>query len=366
MSKLYCIVTNDLVQDQRMHRICSFFHEENIETTLVGRIKKRSLPLLKLSFCQIRLKCWFEQGIFFYIEFNIRVFCSLVLKNYNILYCADIDTVPAGVLLKWVKNTKLILDLHELYTEVPELEGKPFKKWIWEKIEKIGVANAHHILTVNYSLAKIYNLRYKKTPTVIYNVPNRENYIEPKVPQMQKKYLLYQGVLNKGRALEQMIEAMTYIHHELDLYIVGEGDLSTELRKLSSKSKESSRIYFVGWKTPDELLEYTANAWLGINLLDDKSKNYYYSLANKFFDYMHALVPSINNLFPEYTEIFRKYPMGILISNINPVTIADEINKLYLDPERYTIYKANCNQSIKEYNWENEKDKLRQVFDSLR
>ena len=43
--KIYCTVTNDLNQDQRMHRICSSMTQMGFDVTLVGRTKSNALPL---------------------------------------------------------------------------------------------------------------------------------------------------------------------------------------------------------------------------------------------------------------------------------------------------------------------------------
>lgn len=58
---IYCTVTNDLNQDQRMHRICSSLTKIGYEVCLVGRKKPSSPTLLDMPFRQIRLRCFFNK-----------------------------------------------------------------------------------------------------------------------------------------------------------------------------------------------------------------------------------------------------------------------------------------------------------------
>ena len=51
MGKSFLVtVTNDLNQDQRMHRICSALVNDGNQVMLLGRVKPNSKPLLNHSF----------------------------------------------------------------------------------------------------------------------------------------------------------------------------------------------------------------------------------------------------------------------------------------------------------------------------
>ena len=107
--KIYLTVTNDLNQDQRMHRVCLSVRNQGYEVVLIGREKKESKPLLEFPFRQIRLKCFFEKGFLFYVEFNIRLFLFLLFKKIDVLYAVDLDTIAVGGMVKIFRRIKLIL-----------------------------------------------------------------------------------------------------------------------------------------------------------------------------------------------------------------------------------------------------------------
>lgn len=360
---IYAIVTNDLHHDQRMHRICSSMQDAGYDVTLVGRKKKKSPDILTMPFDQHRLACYFQNGWLFYLEYNLRVLRMLLSIRPAIIYSVDADTLLAtGIYKRW-SDCKMIFDSHEWYIESPEIHDRKLIKYVWNTVENIFIPNADICFTINESIAKKYEARYQKQFTVLYNVgkltPQKVQGIADKNP-----YILYQGVLNKGRGLESLLMAMEDIH-DVQLMICGEGDISTSLRNIAHQSHAKDRIKFLGWQSEDQLMALTRDATLGINLLDAMSKSYYYSLANKFFDYMHAGVPSVNMDFPEYRNIISKYEVGFLIQDLKKDTIVKAINQALADQPRLINMKNNCISASQMYQWQKEESKLKEALAKL-
>lgn len=359
---IHCAVTNDINQDQRMHRICTSFEEMGYLVTIIGRNKHNSKPLLTQPFTQKRLPVYFQKGPLFYLEYNIRLLTYLMSNHQDIIYSVDTDTLLPGAISKWLKGKKLIFDAHEYFTEVPELMDRWFVKRIWKLIEQICMPGTDLAITVNQSLAELFTGKWKIPFHSIYNVPVfRENH-GSSAPEPGN--ILYQGVLNKGRGLESLIDAMEFIP-DINLILAGEGDLSLQLREKAKLGKCSDRILFVGWKLPDELRLLTSKATLGVNLLEGSSKNYYYSLANKFFDYMHAGIPSVNMNFPEYSKIISQYDIGYLLDDLSPQKIAELINNALADQKSLENKRQNCLVASQHFNWTVEQEKLMLLMKQL-
>ncbi|MBK9255338.1 MAG: glycosyltransferase [Saprospiraceae bacterium] len=362
VKKLVFTVTNDLVQDQRMHRICTTLINEDYDVLLVGRKKSGSGEVLTLPFRQRRLFCFFQKGFLFYAEYNIRLFFFLMGLKFDLVCSIDTDTLAPCRMVSWLNGKKMTYDAHEYFTEVPELEGRMFVKLFWKWVEFLFLRGCNACYTVNKSLASIFTEKYGIPFTAIYNVPEMvSEYNSNENLTSDHKILFYQGVLNKGRGLEDIILAMEFLP-DFKLQIAGEGDLSEALRNLAMHSGASERIKFLGWLTPTELKTKTTEVWLGLNLLDKKSLSYYYSLANKFFDYMHAGVPSLNMNFPEYVQIIEEYPIGICVEDHKPETLVKVIKELGNNMALYDSLKVNCRVASKKYNWENEAVKLSELY----
>lgn len=361
--RIIITVTNDLNQDQRMHRICNSFQDFGYEVNLVGRRKKDSLPLNELVFKQNRLKCFFQTGFLFYLEYNIRLFFYLMNNEADLLYSVDLDTIGSVGLVSRLKSTKHIHDAHEYFVEVPELQGQSFKKWIWNRLANSFYTRCDLRMTVNEELADVLSDRYKVHFEVLKSAPALNDNIQSN--KNKSKTIIYQGVLNQGRGLEEAIKAIASMSEDVELHIAGEGDLSDELRSLKSKVDVNNKVKFLGWLSGSELKALTASAWLGLNLLSSDSLNYKYSLANKFFDYMHAGVPSVNMDFPVYRRIIAEDRVGLCITELNEESIKQAIKELINSPDDYTNMVSECKVARLKYNWEKESEKLKSYLSKI-
>ncbi|MFT6333583.1 MAG: glycosyltransferase involved in cell wall biosynthesis [Halioglobus sp.] len=338
--------------------------EAGYEVALIGRKKRSSQSLLKQKFDQKRLKCWFESGLLFYLEYNFRLFLFLLFGSYNILYSVDLDTLSSVGLVSVLKKRKLIYDAHEYFVEVPELQNSKIKKWLWNLVAKLFIPWSDLNITVNKELSKILSGKYSHDFEVIRSVPLLDKDNEGVIGN-KEKIILYQGVLNKGRGLEEAIRWISKKKEDIKLHIVGEGDLSDSLRKLKSEVDKENKVQFLGWKSPKELDGITKNAWLGLNLLDGTSLNYKYSLANKFFNYMHAGVPSLNMSFPVYIRYCNEYNVGVCIPDLKEESIDSAIIPLLTDPIRYQEMVDSTIGARDKNCWQEEALKLISLIDKM-
>ncbi len=178
------------------------------------------------------------------------------------------------------------------------------------------------------------------------------------------KIILYQGALNEGRGLETAIEAMQKIEGAV-LWLAGEGDLSATLREKVAQLGLTQKVHFLGFVLPKELPGITAQAWIGLNLLENKGLSYYYSLANKAFDYIQSGVPSIHVNFPEYRKLNEDWQVFELVDDLEVETLRQAIRKLLNDAPHYQKLQENCRKAAASLNWEQEEFKLLDIYDEI-
>lgn len=358
MAKLYFTVTNDLNFDQRMIRICTTLHNAGYKVCLIGRKKKNSISLQNQVFDQRRLYCFFEKGKLFYLEFNIRLFFFLLFHSFDGVCAVDLDTILPAFYASKFKHNVIIYDAHEFFTEVPEVVERPKIQKVWKKIEAFTVPKIKYCYTVCDSLAHLFNEKYNTTFEVVRNVPFHILNPAAKSSDSTTNFiLLYQGALNEGRGLELAIKTVSMLDG-VELWLAGEGDLSYELRQLSDEYNAKNKIKFLGFIRPKDLKLVTNQIDVGLNLLENKGLNYYYSLANKFFDYMQARKPSINMAFPEYIHLLNQFQTGLVIDDLNEKQLSDAILILKNDVDLYTKIKKQCDLASSVFTWEKESEKL--------
>jgi len=346
-------VINDLSADQRMQRICGSLAKAGYRVELIGRRLPDSRPLPERPWKQTRLGCFFGKGKMAYAEYNLRLFCYLLFRPMDILCSIDCDTLPAGWLLRRMRRFKLLFDAHEWFSEVPEVISRPGVQRIWRWVEQRLVPGVDGAYSVCRSVAKAYEEAAGIRVGVVMNAPPLTTGIKRQIES--PPFILYQGALNAGRGLEAMIDAMPQL--DVQFRIIGEGDLSAELRQRVRLRGVEDKVTFLGWLPPEALPAHTAAAWLGLNVSENLGKSYYFSLNNKFFDYIHAGLPSLINPFPEYLAMLDRWKVG-LTAESNPDSLVQAIRFVQVNPEIYAEMEAACRMAAQELNWETEEKKL--------
>lgn len=361
--KIVFTVTNDLVFDQRMQKICRSMVSAGYTVQLIGRQRKASPPLSLEPYQQTRLTCFFNKGKLFYLEYNLRLFIHLLFTKFHAACAIDLDTIMPIYYAGKLKGAKLAYDAHEYFTEVPEVIRRPAVQKIWQWVERTYVPKFNLIYTVSPTLAKMFAAQYHKPVQVIMNVPVLNPQPTNNTQPTTNNYLLYQGALNEGRGLEHLIEAMQQINCKL--LLAGEGDLSAQLRTQVKQLKLEHKIEFLGYVKPADLKQITAQACVGINLLENKGLSYYYSLSNKFFDYIHAYVPQVCIGFPEYKTLNDTYNVALLTQSCAVNEIKEAIERLLNDNDLYLILQKNCEVCSQGLNWQVEEKKLKGLYEQL-
>lgn len=357
--RIICTVTNDLTNDQRMHRICMglsrFYRVE-----LVGRERTSSPNLAEKPYRQTRIWCFFETGKLFYLEYTIRLFFYLLSHRSRILYAVDLDTIIPVLLVGKLKGRCVVYDAHEYFTEVPELVGRSFEKRIWEAVAASCIPRIDIGISVSESICEALALRYQKKFHLVRNLPFYEK--APTDHQKDEKFLIYQGALNKGRGLEFLIEVADRL--PLPVVIAGEGDLSRELRARVDELKLRNKVRFVGMLDPGSLRALTSRAFVGYCVMENLGMSYYLSLSNKFFDYAMAGIPSLVSPFPEYISLNERYNCA-LICDMEKEKFIAKVWSLYRDEALYEELCQNASAMARELNWSKEEEKLLELINSI-
>ncbi|MCC6817451.1 MAG: glycosyltransferase [Bacteroidia bacterium] len=359
--KILIGISGHIISDQRMIRIGNALLDFGYDIEILYRnyYKYKSNDkenALKFDFQIKGYKLPINSGIGMYLLLNHRYFWSQLFKSADAYYAVDSDTLLAFTFLSKIKRKPLIYDAHEYFCEVPELKSK-WKKKIWHIITQLGVNQSSVRYTVGPQLASELSKRYGKLFGTIKNVPSiSQKTIE--ITTSKRPIIIYQGALNEGRKIELLIEAMQQLPM-CDCLIIGEGDLSLILRQ---KAASLNNVIFKGLLTPDELRAITPTCFAGFNLLDaSQSLSYYYSLSNKYFDYMHAGIPSISSRLPEYLDLNEKTRAGVCIDD-TLIDLTNQIKRWLEFPNEYDKLKENANIASKTYNWEKEKEVLKTLI----
>lgn len=370
MKKAIISVINDLSTDQRVHKHALTLQKLGYKVTLVGRKKRESLILENRRYKTKRFNLMFEKGFTFYAEYNIRLFFYLLFKKPKLLISNDLDTLLPNFICSRLKGIDLVYDTHEFFTGVPELENRESVKKIWKSIEKWIFPKLKNVITVNESIAQLYENEYGITLSVVRNIPLKVNISGARSRQAlglpeNKKVVILQGAgINIDRGAEEAIDAMNYLD-DVILLIIGGGDNIDILKDKAINGYLSNKVIFKPKMPYPDLMQYTINADLGLTLDKDTNINYRYSLPNKFFDYIHAGIPVLSSDLIEIKKLIEYYNIGKIVLDHDPENIALAIKSMLFDDKMMKIWKENLKIAAQELSWEKEEVKLLKLYNEL-
>ena len=367
--KVIVSVTNDLYTDQRVHKVCSFIQNQGYQVLLVGRLRADSMELHR-DYDTKRFKLPFDKGPLFYASYSIRLFWFLLFTRYDILVSNDLDTLLPNYLANKLKRKKLVYDSHEYFTEVPELVNRPKTQAIWERIEGKIFPKLKSVYTVNNSIASKYEDKYGVPLLVVRNISPKWNLTQLKtkkelgIPE-DKFVLIFQGAgINVDRGGEEAVKTMQYLENTVLLF-VGDGDVISYLKELTSELKLENKVFFFGKRPYAEMMNFTHHADLGLTLDKDTNINYRFSLPNKVFDYMHANTPILASDLIEVKKIVDGYQIGTITYSHDPIKLAETIVEIQNNPAQILRWKENCLKASQLENWESEVQKLAAFYPKI-
>lgn len=358
--KVILPVINDLVTDQRMHKVCTALHQNGYEVLLVGARRKHSKSLAPRLYQTDRFPLIFEKGKIYYVEFTIRLFFYLLKKKAHIITANDLDTLLPSYLVSKIKGSELIYDSHEYFTELPELNNRLLTKKVWLAMERFLFPKLQKVMTVNDSIAKIYASLYHKDIKVVRNVPFRLH----EIPKLVKdNIVIYQGNVNKGRGIDTMLHALRLLEG-VEFWCVGPGDLLQEMKDLAHELGVMHKVKFWGGVPFQELKDLTVKAKIGISIEQPIGLNATLCLPNKLMDYIQCHLPVIVTDLPEMANLVTKYDNGIVLKEHSPQALATAIQQILANEDLSQKYERNSAQAAKELCWENEQQTLLDLYQS--
>jgi len=367
MKKAIISVTNDLVTDRRVDKTCTTLVKLGFDVTLIGRRRRDSMKLQSRKYKTRRMFLLFEKGPLFYAEYNTRLFFFLLFHRAHLLVANDLDTLWPNWLVSRLKKADIVYDSHEYYTGTPELVNRPSVQKFWKRIERRIFPKLKDVITVNNSIAGLYEEEYGIKLHVVRNIPptiNIEEALSRKdlnLPENKRIILLQGAGINIQRGAEEAVQAMQSIDDAI-LLIIGGGDVIHILIEMVTDLGLTEKVFFIPKQPFERLYHYTKCADIGITIDKDTNINYRFSLPNKLFDYIHAGIPVLASRLIEIQQIIEDYNIGTLTENHDPQHIASKINEMFADEQRLMKWKQNTNIAAKELCWEEEEKVLISIY----
>lgn len=298
-----------------------------------------------------------------YIFFYYYVLKEYYSVNVFVVNCHSLLVLPIGVLLKILKpKIILIYDAHELETHRTGMS----KSHIFASImfEKILIKWVDKTIVVSPSILEFYKKKYpSKDIFLLRNIPQKVSspirnqvFNEKFSIDLNEIIFIYQGILNYGRGVDFLCQTFQNVSKNKHIIFMGYGPLENLVKSYSNNNKN---IHFMPAVKPSDIAYFTSGADVGICLIENVSLSYYFSLPNKFFEYIHSGLPVISSNFPDMKELVSNYNVGWVV-DLNYEMILDLIDNIEINQINEKSKNTAIMQNI--LNWENESNILKTIY----
>tara|TARA_Y100000593_G_scaffold95128_1_gene200389 strand:- start:52768 stop:54102 length:1335 start_codon:yes stop_codon:yes gene_type:complete len=300
-------------------------------------------------------------------------------KPFDVYHAHDMNTLYAAYKAAKKHNAKLVYDSHELYVDRNKLQ-KPsvFYKFLSYRFEGYFARKCDAVITVGEKIAELLQSRYrlKNKVYVVMNAPSKniEEHHESRNNKLREalnipenyKLLIYTGGITFNRGLENLVRSLKFLPN---MYLVmmgyGKESFKNTLIKIANENNVADRFSYYGPVRPNEVTAYTQEADLGVAPIINACLSYYYCAPNKIFEYLLGGIPVVSSNFPEMEKIVKKNNIGTTFNPEKPESIAQAVKEIFSDEEKYKQMKANTKLAAEKYNWENEEQKLLDIYKNL-
>jgi glycosyltransferase involved in cell wall biosynthesis len=311
-------------------------------------------------------------------EFYSLVFCVSTLREAirqkaDVYHAHDFNTLMLAYLASRANGAKLVYESRELWLEMDRLVPYlPLQKSLLRLLEGVLARRADLVITVSDPIAGELATRYGiERPLVLLNCPKYKE-VQPSAEIRgslrdtgSKKIALFIGGLVHNRGLEQLIESAQYLR-EAEVVIMGDGLLRHSLEEKVRKMHVEDKVRFMGWIPHKELLTYAGSADVGVEPTQSNCLNHRYALGNKTFEYLMAGLPIAVSDHPHRRQIVERYGVGEVFDEKDPRSIAQAIDSIVSDEERYREMRHRARQAAREeLNWEVQAKKLVEAYEKL-
>lgn len=299
---------------------------------------------------------------------HVGLYRAMVASRPDVVHSHDVNTLPTAWAAARRAGARLVYDAHEISTD---REGYRELRGLIGWAEKRLMPKADATITTTEMRAKFFARAYHvPRPLVLQNRPRFQE--TPPGTLIRDRLglddglpvVLYQGGLQPGRGLEDLVAAMPDLP-PCHLVYIGGGRLLTALKGMAADRGLEGRVHFVPTQPLAGLLAWTASADIGVQPIRNTCLNHLSTDSNKLFEYAMAGLPVAASDFPEIRRVVRAHDIGLLFDPETPGALTEALGRLVADADLRARLAANARAAARALSWEAQEGELAGLYDRV-
>jgi glycosyltransferase involved in cell wall biosynthesis len=261
-----------------------------------------------------------------------------------------------GIVARWFRRKPFVFEVRDLWPELPREMGvikNPLVLAGLSALEWASYRSAHRCIALSPGIAKGIQRR-GVSPQKITLVPNgcdidifSNEAVTPFRPDGVKpddRMMVFTGTHGLANGLDNILDVAAELlcakADWIKIVLVGGGKLKPALMERAAK-EELENVIFLDPMPKDELACLMRGADLGIQSLANIPAFYYGTSPNKFFDYIAAGLPVVNNYPGWVADLLTQNKCGIVVKPENAKAFARAV----MEVDKGTLSKMGINAS---------------------
>lgn len=274
-----------------------------------------------------------------FICFAFRSTHIAMTHNFDVVFATSTPLTAGvpGIFARWLRRKKFVFEVRDLWPELPKAMGvisNPIILTMMSLLEWVSYKSAHRLVGLSPGIcAGIISRGISKSQVSL--VPNgcdleifdNDSISRAEMPEISDQDFLavFTGTHGQANGLDAVLDAASKLkefgEEEIKILLIGAGKLKTDLQ-YRAKSECLDNVVFKNPVPKDELAKILRRADLGMQILANVPAFYYGTSPNKFFDYLSAGLPVLNNYPGWLAELILKHKCGYAIEPNNPELFA--------------------------------------------
>ena len=278
-----------------------------------------------------------------FLLFAFRSIFVAMTEKYDVLFATTTPLTAGipGIFARWLRRKTFVFEVRDLWPELPKEMGvikNPIVLGAMSFLEWATYHSAHRIVGLSPGIVKGIVNRGVATNRVTM-IPNGcdidffSKYPSRWRPEQVSEtdfLAIFSGTHGIANGLDIVIDTAKELQSrnrsDIKIILIGSGKLKQSLID-SAKAANLNNIIFHDAVDRVKLIELLRGVDIGMQLLANVPAFYYGTSPNKFFDYIAAGLPVLNNYPGWLADMIEQNDCGYCVEPENPVAFADALEE---------------------------------------
>ncbi len=276
-----------------------------------------------------------------FVKFAVKSIGIALRHNYDVVFATTTPLTAGipGIFARWLRRKPFVFEVRDLWPELPKAMGvinNPVVLGAMSLLEWLSYRSAHRC--VGLSPGIVDGIASRGVPQErIELVPNGcdvEIFSQNVSPWRPEKIdndqfmAVFTGTHGQANGLDAVVAAAEVLQNrgreDIKIALIGDGKLKPKIQEMA-RAKGLDNIVFHAPVPKQKLVDLMASADIGLQILANVPAFYYGTSPNKFFDYISAGLPVLNNYPGWLAGLIEQHDCGYAVAPDDAEAFADAL-----------------------------------------